>query len=84
MGDVRGFLKHDRAGTAYRPVAERLDDWKLVQQDFDAVCKIIGKPRRKLPHVNKGDRAHYSEYFDEDCRQLFLRHFAKDVELFGY
>src|SRR6187401_3731435 len=36
MGDVRGFLKHDRAGTPYRPVAERLDDWKLVQQDFDA------------------------------------------------
>ena len=36
MGDVRGFLKHDRSGTAYRPVAERLNDWELVQQDFDA------------------------------------------------
>jgi glutamate synthase (NADPH) small chain len=35
MGDVKGFLKHERAGTAYRPVAQRLDDWKLVQSDFD-------------------------------------------------
>jgi glutamate synthase (NADPH/NADH) small chain len=35
MGDVKGFLRHERAGTAYRPVAERLDDWKLVQSDFD-------------------------------------------------
>jgi glutamate synthase (NADPH/NADH) small chain len=34
MGDPRGFLKHDRAGTSYRPVEERLEDWNLVQDDF--------------------------------------------------
>ena len=67
-----------------RLIVDYLIRFEWLQQDFDAVCKIIGKPRRKLPHVNKGDRAHYSEYFDEECRQLFLRHFAKDVELFGY
>jgi len=35
MGDARGFLKHGRESTSYRPVEERLDDWKCVQQDFD-------------------------------------------------
>jgi len=34
MADPRGFLKHDRAGTAYRPVEERVRDWRLVQEDF--------------------------------------------------
>jgi glutamate synthase (NADPH/NADH) small chain len=34
MADARGFLKYPRAGTAYRPVEERLEDWKIVQQDF--------------------------------------------------
>jgi len=34
MGDPRGFLKHDRKNTAYRPVEQRLGDWKLVQSDF--------------------------------------------------
>ncbi len=34
MGDPRGFLKHDREGVAYRPVAERLEDWREVQTDF--------------------------------------------------
>jgi glutamate synthase (NADPH/NADH) small chain len=34
MADPRGFLKYPRAGTAYRPVEERLEDWKIVQQDF--------------------------------------------------
>ena len=34
MGDVRGFLKYGRRGTAYRGVEDRLRDWKCVQTDF--------------------------------------------------
>jgi glutamate synthase (NADPH/NADH) small chain len=34
MADVRGFLKYGRRGTAYRPVEDRLRDWKCVQADF--------------------------------------------------
>ncbi|HEX5064532.1 MAG TPA: glutamate synthase subunit beta [Myxococcota bacterium] len=36
MADVRGFLKYGRRGTAYRPVEDRLRDWKCVQSDFSA------------------------------------------------
>jgi glutamate synthase (NADPH) small chain len=34
MADVRGFLKHMRESTHYRPVEERLRDWHCVQEDF--------------------------------------------------
>ena len=34
MADVRGFLKHARESVSYRPVEERLTDWKCVQEDF--------------------------------------------------
>ena len=34
MADPRGFLKHGREDTRYRPVDERLADYKHVQQDF--------------------------------------------------
>jgi glutamate synthase (NADPH) small chain len=34
MGDVRGFLKHEREPTPYRPVEERLSDWRCVQVDL--------------------------------------------------
>ncbi|WP_024793354.1 glutamate synthase subunit beta [Tomitella biformata] len=34
MGDIRGFLKHDRALPARRPVPLRLLDWNEVYQDF--------------------------------------------------
>lgn len=58
--------------------------FESLQSDFDKVCDIIGKPRRTLAHHNRGRRAHYATYFDEECRRTFLLHFGRDVELFGY
>jgi hypothetical protein len=48
------------------------------------VCDIVGKTRRVLAHDNRGVRRHYSDYFDDDSRRIFLRHFSRAVELFGY
>ena len=67
-----------------RLVVDYLIRFESLQEDFDRVCETLGKPRRHLPHVNKGNRNHYSAYFDEECRRLFLNHFGRDVELFGY
>ena len=36
MGDVRGFLKHDREVPTRRPVPVRLKDWKEVYEPFPA------------------------------------------------
>ncbi len=36
MADPRGFLSHGRENVTYRPVEDRVEDWKHVQQDFDA------------------------------------------------
>ena len=34
MGDVRGFLKHERALPERRPVPVRIKDWSEVYRDF--------------------------------------------------
>ncbi|UCE85556.1 MAG: glutamate synthase subunit beta [Deltaproteobacteria bacterium] len=34
MAKPTGFLEHERADTHYRPVDQRVGDWKLVQIDF--------------------------------------------------
>ncbi len=34
MADPRGFLKHGRGKTPYRPVQDRLADWRCVQHDY--------------------------------------------------
>lgn len=35
MGKVTGFLEYPREKTPYRPVEERLRDWRMVQTHFD-------------------------------------------------
>jgi hypothetical protein len=67
-----------------RLIVHYLIRFESLQQDFDQVCKLIGKPTRRLPHVNQGTRGPYTEYFDDESRQMFLRQFGKDIELFGY
>lgn len=67
-----------------RLIVDYLIRFESLQQDFDEVCKMIGKPKRRLPHVNRGNRTHYSDYFDEGSRRIFRQHFGRDIELFGY
>ena len=55
-----------------------------LQQDFDMFCGIVNLPRIKLAHVNNSNRGHYSEYYDDETREIVAKKYAKDIEMFGY
>jgi hypothetical protein len=66
-------------------VVDDLIRFENLQHDFDRICDRVNRPRIQLPHVNTSERElGYRQYFDSRTRELAERHFAKDIEMFGY
>jgi len=71
----------DRHGKVLMDFIGKLEN---LQDDWKTVCERTGIPYQELQRKNASERSHYQDYYDSESRQLVARHWAREIELFGY
>lgn len=54
------------------------------EADMNTLCDMINVPRWKVPHTNKSKHKHYTEYYDDETRDIVTTLYQKDLNHFKY
>ena len=64
-------------------VMDYIGHYESLDTDFGYVTRFL-KIEATLPHLNKSSHKDYRTYYNSHSRDLVAKHFAPDIELFGY
>lgn len=60
--------------------------YETLQEDFAEMLQEFGATHisPELPHLNKTEHSHYSDYYNTTTKQIIERVFEKDIDTFKY
>jgi Sulfotransferase family len=64
--------------------ADYIMRFENLADDFRTVCAALDISPAALPQYNRSNREHYSNYYDDELRELVRTRFAAEIERFGY
>lgn len=67
-----------------RVIVDRIVRFENLESEIRAVLDELHLPAAKLRHRNKTDRAHYSNYYDDEVRRMVEVFYQQDLEQLGY
>jgi hypothetical protein len=76
----QSYYVADRRG---KVMVDFLGRYENLVSDFAEVAGRLGRPC-SLPLYNKGDHAHFSDYYDHETRKIVSRAYVRDIEIFNY
>lgn len=78
--DMTSFITDDQG----RVAVDFVGRFERLEEDFAYICDRIGIDR-PLSHENRSERAaSYRDYYTPETRAIVAKHFARDIERFGY
>lgn len=84
MSSVADYLRLEKQEADPFANVDRIMRFENLTKDFREVCDRLEIPPATLPEYNRSARDHYSKYYDDDLRELVRKHFALEIERFGY
>jgi hypothetical protein len=71
----------DRDGRLLMDFVGKLE---TLDEDWQTICERIGIPHVALPRKNVSVERPYTDYYTPELRDLVARHWAREIEQFGY
>jgi hypothetical protein len=69
-----------------RLIVDFVGKYERLIEDYEDICQRIGLPAKPLPHKRKAQdrKKNFRSYYTDETAELVARHFAQDIERFGY